>query len=354
MARKGTLSKTFTLPDGTRKWIYAKTEEELKRKCLDLQIQIGLGIDLTNNDTFGEYAQMWYKTYKEPHLRSNSKTSLLYVLNEHILPHLSGYRMRDITPMHIQLVFNKVQDKSESLNSKIKTTLNEVFNSAIANNIIFKSPIVKTLNIGGAKAKEKEALTPEDSNNLLAGLKSDTSEGGKQCHLFCSLALKSGLRRGELCGLMWSDIDFERSELTVTHNCTWPNNTGLEITGDLKTDAASRTIPLTADVLALLAAEKLRGKSLYVFHRNNGEPMTQAAFRRMFAHANKHLDSSVALSPHILRHTYCTRLFEAGLDVKEIQYLMGHSTPEMTMRVYTHYSRRSRYDDTAQRVRAAL
>lgn len=354
MARKGTFTKVITLPDGTRKWIYAKTEEELQRKCLDYQIQIGLGVDLSNNDTFGEYAQMWYTTYKAPHLRENSKKSILFVLNSHILPYLSGYRMRDITPMHIQLVFNKAFDKSKSLTSKIKTILGEIFDTAVANNVVAKSPLTKMLHVGGKKAKEKEALTPDEAAQLLDGLREDTSEGGQQCYLFCTLALKSGLRRGELCGLMWSDIDLTAGEITVTHNCTWPNNTGVEISTKLKTAAANRTIPLPTDVTTLLRAEKAKGKSLFVFHRQSGEAMTQTAFRRMFAHASKHISEGTPFSAHILRHTYCTRLFEAGLDVKEVQYLMGHSTPEMTMRVYTHYSKKSRFADTAERIRAAF
>ncbi|MBQ4566495.1 MAG: tyrosine-type recombinase/integrase [Oscillospiraceae bacterium] len=53
-------------------------------------------------------------------------------------------------------------------------------------------------------------------------------------------------------------------------------------------------------------------------------------------------------------YTYCTRLFEAGLDIKEIQYLMGHASPDMTMKIYTHYSQKSRFSTTAEKVRAAL
>ena len=60
------------------------------------------------------------------------------------------------------------------------------------------------------------------------------------------------------------------------------------------------------------------------------------------------------VTAHILRHTYITRLFEAGLDIKEVQYLAGHSTVDMTLRVYTHYDRRSRGAQTAEKVRNAL
>ena len=156
MARKGTLSHTLVLPDGSRKWIYAKTQEELDKKVLDFQIQLGMGIDLKNQDTFGEYAQMWYRTYKAPYLRANSKESILNALNTHILPNLSGYKMRDITPMHLQILFNKLSDKSASLNQKVKAIIGEIFNTAVANNVVIKTPLAKTVKVSGKAAKEKE------------------------------------------------------------------------------------------------------------------------------------------------------------------------------------------------------
>lgn len=354
MARKNTLCKVITLPDGKRKWIYAKTQEELNKKIFDLQLQIGLGVDLSNNDTFGEYALLWYKTYKAPFVRENTKRFFLNALNNHILPKISGYKMRDITPLHIQMVFNSISGQSASLNNSVKLTLNGIFNTAVENNVIVRSPMVKSLRINGAKPEEKEALTPDEATQLLDALSGSTIRGVQQCHLFCHLALKSGLRRGELCGLMWSDIDLTKGELTVLHNCTWPNNTSLEISTNLKTDAAKRTVPLPATVVAELKSHRSKSQSLYVFSRQSGEPMTQSAFRRMWTHASRALQGIAAASPHILRHTYCTRLFEAGLDIKEIQYLMGHASPDMTMQIYTHYSKKSRFSTTAEKVRAAL
>ena len=60
------------------------------------------------------------------------------------------------------------------------------------------------------------------------------------------------------------------------------------------------------------------------------------------------------MHPHLLRHTYITQLFEAGLDIKQVQYLAGHSKPEMTMRVYTHYRQKQRAGETREKVHAAL
>lgn len=353
MARKGTLQKSIKLLDGSRKYIYAKTQEELDRKELDFRIQLGMGIDLKNNDTFGEYAQMWYTTYKSPYLRPKSKESILNALNTHILPNLSGYKMRDITPMHLQILFNKLSEKSASLNHKVKTVLNEIFNTAVANNVIVKTPMVQTVRIEGKPAKEKEALTPEEEQELLDTLKKCDNAGAQNCYLFCLLALKTGLRRGELCGLMWSDIDFEKAELTVKHNLLWPKNVGVELTDTPKTAAGLRTIPLTSSALFALKTELSKTNSMFVFHLQDGKPITQTAFRRMWSHTSKaNIDSD--FTPHSLRHTFCTRLFEKGFDVKEIQYLMGHSTPEMTLKVYTHYQKAARYNDTASRLRAAL
>lgn len=347
MARKGTLTQTITLPDGSRKYIYAKTKEELEQKVLETKLLLGMGIDLKNNDTFGEYAQMWYTTYKAPYLRSKSKEAVLNALNTHILPYISGYRMRDITPMHLQMLFNKLSGRSAALNSKVKFVLSGIFDTAVANNMIAKSPLVKTINCSGVAAKEKEALTPKQEQELLTGVKNDAT------HLFCMLALKTGMRRGELCGLMWSDIDLEKAEITVRHNCIWPNNVGVDITDTTKTSAGHRTIPLTPLVLFALKKEQNQTNSLFVFHRKDGQPLTQSAYRKMWAHT-KEANLERDLSAHTLRHTFCTRLFEKGFDVKEIQYLMGHSTPEMTLKVYTHYQKASRYNDTASRLRACL
>ena len=85
----------------------------------------------------------------------------------------------------------------------------------------------------------------------------------------------------------------------------------------------------------------------------NHKPLTKSSYRSMWRLIERELPST-HISAHILRHTYITRLFEAGLDMKEIQYLAGHSTMDMTLKVYTHYDRRSREAKTAEKVRNAL
>ena len=85
----------------------------------------------------------------------------------------------------------------------------------------------------------------------------------------------------------------------------------------------------------------------------NHKPLTKSSYKSMWKLIERELPDT-HVTAHILRHTYITRLFEARLDIKEIQYLAGHSTVDMTLRVYTHYDRRSREVQTAERVREAL
>ena len=159
MARKGNLCKTITLPDGSRKWVYAKTEDELNRKVIDIQMQIGLGIDLTNNDTFGEFALMWYRTYKS-NLREATRRNIKSLLNTHIMPHLSGYKMRDITPMHIQRLFNILPAAlSVGTKTNLRSILTDIFRTAVENNVIIKSPITRSLRIGGRETTLYSVVT---------------------------------------------------------------------------------------------------------------------------------------------------------------------------------------------------
>ena len=68
------------------------------------QILINAGVDIGSEETFGHFAQMWYDMYKKPYLRERSLDAIKYVLNQHILPVIENYRLRDITPMHIQAI----------------------------------------------------------------------------------------------------------------------------------------------------------------------------------------------------------------------------------------------------------
>lgn len=121
----------------------------------------------------------------------------------------------------------------------------------------------------------------------------------------------------------------------------------------LKTAAGRHDVPLTDELEQWLAAQKELTHSKYVIAMENHKPLTKSSYRSLWRLIERELPEK-HITAHILRHTYITRLSEVGLDVKEVQYLAGHSTMDMTLKVYTHYDRRSRQAKTAEKVREAL
>ena len=349
------------LPNGKRKWISSTTQEGLERKQKELSLQIANGIDVLDNSTFDDYAELWFRVYKEPYLRAKSIETLRNTYKAHILPYLKDVPLKKVTPMQIQLILGNLSGQSKSLNDKAIQILRGIFNAAVDNNLIAKSPVPLRLRSGGIATKEKAALTVEQSRQLLNAV------FGTRAYLFCLIALQTGMRRGEICGLMWSDIDFDAQIIHVQHNAIFTNAQTV-VSSDLKTAAARRDIPIPPTLLALLTSEKNGSESPFVLHMDNGGALSQTSFsnlwdmvhRRTVDNPNdlgtparnskmvRSLDFHV--TPHQLRHTYITRLFESGLDIKEIQYLAGHTTIDMTLRVYTHYQHKSRRKETAKKV----
>lgn len=359
---------TITLPNGKRKYIRGRTKEDLDQKMTQFRMELSAGVDISSDTTFGAYAELWYNTVKRPRLRKNSASTQLYTLNKYVLPILDVYSMRDIKPMHIQQLLSSVSGMSKSTQAKVIQVTRAVFLSAVDNGVILRSPVKATDKPGGSEAREMEALTPEQSDTLLR------ATWGTRAYTFVLIALRTGMRRGEILGLMWEDVDFDAELIRVRHNKVFIGGKDTPVTELLKSSAAHRELPLPDDLRLHLLAMKARSLSQYVLSMPSGEALSPSSFASLWRvvtsrttddpeKLGKPLDARhphliMALDfqchPHLLRHTYITRLFEAGLDMKEIQYLAGHSTIEMTLRVYTHYCRKSRAEETAQKVKSAF
>ncbi len=146
---------------------------------------------------------------------------------------------------------------------------------------------------------------------------------------FVGLCLYCGLRREEALGLQWGDIQGDK--LTVNRAVTFLNNQPDPIQ-ELKSKSAHRTLPVPQRLLDLLAT--VPRVSLYVIACADGEVMTRIGFRRMWDKVKRAAPCEVR--PHQLRHSYCSNLYRAGIDLKTAQYLMGHATIQMTANIYTH------------------
>lgn len=359
MARTKYLTKALRCPDGTRKYIRGRTPEELDAKVRAARAELDLGININDDTTFLQFAQTWLDVYKRPHIKAQSAERIVAALNTHLVPYLGVLRMRDIRPAHISRAMSAMGGSAHGVQAAVLNILRAIFRCAVENNIILRSPVTDSIKAGGDPAEDREALTPEQCRKLLQAARGHSDD----MYAFVLLGLYTGMRRGEIMGLCWDCVDLENRVIHVRRQLALVPPRQVELTETLKTRGSARDIPLPFGVAEYLAARKKRvgGVSVFpVLDRRAVERVYHCMTKlcRVKANGEPRIGRNAVLdfycTPHMLRHTYATRLFEGGLDIKEIQYLLGHSTPAMTLRIYTHYDRKSRQKSTAERVEAAL
>lgn len=346
---------TLALPDGRRKYFSGATRKEAERKRDEAKIQLGCGIDIGNQMTFKEFSDLWMSNYESRcDIHPKTVECAKNIMNKHVIPALGNMKLQDIKPMHIDLMLRKMAGFSKSTQRKALIYAGAVFNKAIENDIIAKSPTFNKKPI----AKEPEqvhALTDEQCQTLLKAVK-DT-----RVYPFIVVLLFCGLRKGEALGLMWKDVDFEKKLLHVDRAITYTDahKEGI-INTDMKSAAAHRIIPMSPEVISVLEKEKKHSKSVYVFSMHDGRYLSESSFDRMWdlvryrtkgnekSQLPKLIDFHV--HPHMLRHTCCTRWIASGMNPKEVQYLMGHSTIDMTMSVYAEYQTAQHLESTATKI----
>lgn len=343
--------KRVKLKSGVWKDVRAKSKEELRKKLYDLETAQRMGIVLDDKTTVAELAAQWFNNRKDKWSYSR-KEDYVNAINVHICPYIGGMLVKEVKPEHCQMVLSKMAHLSNSMQSKTVTTLKQIFECAEENGLIFRSPCSK-LKAAGERSKEKTPLTPEQSKALLEATK------GTRAYLFIMLGLYAGLRREEICGLRWVDVDLTGNppHLTV-NNAVRFEGTKAVFPSPLKTRAAHRTIPLPAALAAALAEAKKQTKSVFVVPSANGGVATPQSVRNLMKIVDRRRASNVVslnqedqkqprgpkikrtldfkVTPHLLRHTYLTRLCESGLDVKKCQYLAGHADIKVTLGIYCH------------------
>ena len=348
MARKGYISKTIALPDGTRKYIYGKTKEEVEQKYIEACIQLRAGVDLKNHDTFGEFTQLWYNSYKKGSVKPGTDRTYKVLINNHIMPMLAGYKMKDITPMMCARVFAEMTKNGccNGTQAAARRLMASIFTCAVDNGIIAKNPMTKDVKARGRVAEKRRALQDSEIKRLLQTVKGTSAEA------FVTIALYTGLRLGEIYGLHWTDVDMDAREVHVRHNCHW-NPTPGYITDYAKTAASIRTVPFGDQVYEVFVGLKREANGPLVFHSANGGVYTQYDHFKAWRIVSGKMKMGHALTPHILRHTAITKWLAAGMDVKEVQYLAGHSNVGTTLDIYADYLRESRKESTREKVVAA-
>lgn len=219
----------------------------------------------------------------------------------------------------------------------VNNTLNVarmIFRHALSKGFISSDPTEFVKLPKGLKKERRELPSDDQAQRILRS--SDMYFG-----IFAFFLLYSGLRRGEALALQWEDIDFEKKIIRVNKVLRFESNSPI-IVEQTKTDAGKREVAL----LDILADKLPHNKKGYVFTKD-GKPMSQTTFRKAWAKYCK--ESGVTVTPHQIRHLYATILYEAGVEEKESQALMGHAKISTTRDIYQHI-RLSRMEEARKKL----
>ena len=323
------------------KSVFAKTQKELMPK---LHSAIGdykdANLTEKGNMTLGEWMQIWIEKYAEPTLRQSTIRGYLSMIRLYIGPALGKKMLRSVTRTDIQKFYNALK-KRKSMNQSDKTLsdstvrsthmlLHEIMDAAVAERLIPKNPTEGTA-IPKCNYPPMKILNEEQLGIFMDRIAKDPIWGD-----FFYTEITTGLRRGEICGLKWTDLNESDGRLRVCRSVHKSSKDQVDI-GETKTDAGFREILLPPGTLHLLKKRKETALTEWIFP-NPVYPeipvSPNAALHRL-----KGILKSAHLPDirfHDLRHTFATHALSCGVDAKTLSGILGHTNASFTLDTYTH------------------
>lgn len=324
--KDGRCEKVVTI-NGKRKHFYGKDESEILQKIAAYQEKE------ENGPLFSEIADQWRDSYeKEVEHYTYEKTKAAY---KRLKDYFDGDFIKDITPQDVNRFYNYMATKGyakKTVNNH-RTVLSNIFKFGIIQGCISSNPA--TIVDLPKRLPQKRRELPSDTDIQKVKQSTNCTFG-----LFPYFLMYTGCRKGEALALQYKDIDFKNKQITISKSVYYVGNQ--PNIKQPKTAAGVRKIPLLDKLAPLIPKGK---KNDYIFSPDGTLPYDQSAFRRIWDKYTK--ESGVTATPHQLRHAYATLLYEAGIDEKLAQELMGHADITTTKNIYTHI-RTSRINDAAK------
>lgn len=286
-----------------------------------------------NGKTFAAVAAEWSDDHF-PELEHNTLKQYRPALAD-VTQQFGSFYIKDITSNQIDLYIKSYAKKGYAQKT-VKTRLlilNLIMKYAVINQYISVNPCTYIAVPKNLPKTKREGLTAEQIEAVKHNI-------DKTFGFFAYFLLNTGLRKGEALALRYSDIDFDKKVIKINKTVEWIGNVP-NIKNHPKTDAGIREVPLL-DCLVDLIEHKSTDE--LIFPNSNGELIRNGNFTRLWD--KYRAETGLNITPHQLRHAYATTLYDAGIDLKTAQYLLGHANIQTTMDIYTHLSQ-SRQDAAA-------
>jgi len=249
-------------------------------------------------------------------------------VTEQIIKEFKGLDMTDITPKRVQELLDDLyhRGKAKSTIAKRKYNIQQIFRFANINGFELANPCSFAKPPRKAIRRQRRALTRDEIMRVM--IQRDKSKYG----FYAFFMLFTGLRRSEMLALQWEDIDYKNNVIHVTKVANYINSRVI-IDDRLKNGDAEKLVPIP-DILKRELEKNHQGKSGYIFGANEDAPIKSNAHSWRWEMFKR--ETGLDVTQHMFRHTYCTMLFDAGVDVKTAAYLMGHRDVHTTLSIYTH------------------
>lgn len=338
------LTDTDPVPKGKR---FGRSLRDLER---DLQRDLFDGIDSS-----GKKMVLWqlYEKHNalKPNVRQSTETGRKYLMDILKSDTLGNMPIESIKPSDTKewAIRMKKNGYSYQTINNHKRSLKACLYTAINDDLVRKNPFSWNLSdVLEDDTEHKTALTDEQVNALLSFVQMDMVY--QKYYNAIVVLLHTGLRISELCGLTVSDIDFEQGFIRVNHQINYDK--GKYSINEPKTDSGIREIPMLEPVRKALMDE-IKGRidvqqilidsySDFVFLNQKSLPMYAHCYSNAFSSLIKkynkyHKGNELPLiTPHTLRHTFCTNMANKKITPNTLQYIMGHKNITMTLGYYTH------------------
>ncbi len=322
--RKDGRFRVSVTTNGKRKYFYGDTRAEAYEKLQAYEK------DKSRPRTFAEIAEAWQDEYWDG-FAPGTRTYYRAVLRR-ALDTLGNTVADDVTPMDVQKILETMKQQNYALKTvkAQKIVISTIYKHGMLHGMCRTNPAT------AARIPQNLRYTKREppSDKTIEKIKKDTS------WLYPQVLLYTGCRRGEALALTYEDFDFINNTVNIDKEVL-VESCDRKVLHRTKTHAGLRKVPL----VKALRDQIPKGKTGAMFTEE------QFSFQKKWDTWCKRLE--IEVTPHQLRHAYATMLYDAGVDVKIAQRLLGHSSLKMTMDIYTHI-RESRLDDVAEQLNSFL
>ena len=323
---------------------FAKTQKSALKQLHQL-LDLYRDVDLTEECrmTLGEWMDKWMDEYMIFTIKENTIKGYRSQIDHQIKPFIGHKQLASLTTADIQKFYNKIKKEgrvhphpihghvlSDSMVRKIHMMLHEAMEVAVRERYIVRNPTDNTT-IPKKTTTEKQVLDDSQLNRFLEAIQCEP-----YWHDFFYVEVMTGLRRGEICGIKWSDIDFNEGTLCIKRSVSTKEGGGVSI-GETKTDAGVRTIIMPPSVATLLWKKRSDAINEWVFphYTNPSDPLHPSSAYKKLKTLLKRLELPL-LRFHDLRHTFATQATDGGVDPKTLAGILGHTDASFTLDTYTH------------------